>query len=240
MKSINLEIKPITDFKTSEAYKSIRTNIAFCGDDIKTIAFTSCFANEGKTTVSWNLAMSMAENEKKVLFIDADMRKSVFSGRYKIREKTVGISHFLSGQAELDDIVYATPVANLYYAPTGIFPPGPSELLSKPIFKEMLDVFKDSFDYIIIDTPPILLTVDPKIIASVCDGCILVIDSDATPRKATLEAVENLKNTGTTIIGTVLNKMETRTINVKYYRYYRKYYKYDYEYEYKEKEDDNE
>ena len=119
----------IKDCRSNEAYKSLRTNIEFSGADKKVIVFTSCTPNEGKSTVSLSLAASLAEGEKKVLFIDADLRKSVLLGRHKVVGDLKGLSHFLSGQAELKDVITKTQDPNLSVIFAGVVPPNPAELL---------------------------------------------------------------------------------------------------------------
>ena len=104
MLNINLDKITDLDFKTKEAYKTLRTNVQFCGNDVKIISLTSCVPNEGKSMVSFNLAISMAETGKKVLFIDADLRKSVLIGRYKINKAIKGLTQYLSGVEKLDDV----------------------------------------------------------------------------------------------------------------------------------------
>ena len=108
MLNINLEKISDLDFKTREAYKTLRTNVQFCGDDVKLISLTSSVPNEGKSMVAFNLAVSMAEGGSKVLFIDADLRKSVLIGRYKINKAIKGLTHYLSGVERLDSIRYKT------------------------------------------------------------------------------------------------------------------------------------
>ena len=98
------------DFKTKEAYKTLRTNVQFCGENVKVVSLTSCVPNEGKSMVAFNLAVSMAESGKKVLFVDADLRKSVLIGRYKINKAIKGLTQYLSGVEELDQVKYTTNV----------------------------------------------------------------------------------------------------------------------------------
>ena len=112
---VTFEIKKELDFKINEAYKRVRTNIAFSGEDVHAIAVTSSVPNEGKSAVSFNLAKSFAEDGRKTLFIDADIRKSVTVARYGVDRETKGLSHYLSGQVrELEDIVYESDIPNMY------------------------------------------------------------------------------------------------------------------------------
>ena len=135
---INFEKKINLDFKTNEAYKTLRTNISFAGDNIHVIALTSSVPNEGKSAVCFNLAKSLAEDDKKVLYIDADIRKSVTIARYGVDIETKGLTHYLSGQKELKDVVYETNIPNLSIIFTGQVAPNPAELLGNDRFKRML------------------------------------------------------------------------------------------------------
>ena len=132
--NVNLDKISDLDFKTKEAYKTLRTNVEFCGDDVKVISITSCVPNEGKSMVSFNLAVSIAETGKKVLFIDADLRKSVLIGRYKINKAIKGLTQYLSGVEELDSVKYTTNVENLDMILSGPVPPNPAELLNNEKF----------------------------------------------------------------------------------------------------------
>ena len=119
-----------------EAYNTLRTNILFSGKDVKTIVITSCTANEGKTTVCVELAKSLAESGKRVLLMDADLRKSVMVSRYTKVRGLVGLSQVLSGQIEADDAIYKTQIKNLDVIFAGPYPPNPTELVGSPAFSK--------------------------------------------------------------------------------------------------------
>lgn len=196
------------DFKANEAYKTLRTNIQFCGSDIKVIGITSCMPNEGKSSVSVNLAISMAESGKRVLLLDTDLRKSVMLGRYKIRESIKGFSHFLSGQATSEEILCETDVKNLHVIFAGQVPPNPAELLGKRYFKETLGVLRELYDYIIIDTAPLGRVIDSAIVAQECDGMVLTIAANTISYKFAQRVLEQLKKTGCPVLGAILNKVD--------------------------------
>lgn len=126
MQSLHITI-PAMDRRGSEAYKTLRANLQFCGKDIKSIAITSCTPAEGKSTVSLNMAKSLAESGKRVLFIDADLRKSVLVSRCQVKQAVKGLSHYLSGQCAFADVVYSTNVPNLHMIFAGPVPPNPAE-----------------------------------------------------------------------------------------------------------------
>lgn len=220
MKKIDIK-KQELQYYSSEAFKSLRTNLQFCGSDKKVIAFTSCTENEGKTYVVMNLAIALAESGKKVLLIDADLRKSVMLGRVKVTQKIQGLSHFLSRQETLSEIIYTTniPYFNMIFA--GPVPPNPSELLGGSYFKQMIESLRESCDYILIDTPPLGKVIDAAVIAKNCDGAVLVIESGWNSWRYAAEVKAQLEKAECPILGTVLNKMSLKSQN-----YYGKYGKY--------------
>lgn len=212
--------KDANDFRLTEAYKTLRTNITFCGDDVKVIAVTSCIPNEGKSTVSWNIACAMAETGKKTLYVDADLRKSVMVGRLKLDTNVLGLSHLLSGQAELGEVIYETQLKNLHGIFAGSFPPNPAELLGNKRFKALVDVMRARFDYIIIDTPPLGSVIDSAIISTVCDGTVMVMASGSVSYKFAREVKGQLEKSGCKILGAILNKVNFKDNGPYYSKYY--------------------
>ena len=207
------------DYRSNEAYKTLRTNVEFSGADNKVIVFTSCTPNEGKSTVSLSLAQSLAEGGKKVLFVDADLRKSVLMGRHKVNGDLKGLSHFLSGQSEVDDIIYKTQEPGLMVIFSGVVPPNPAELLGHKRFSSFITSARKIYDYIIIDAPPLGSVIDSAIAAAVCDAAVLVIAANAISYKFARVVKEQLEKSNCPILGVVLNK-----VNMKQNKYYGKYY----------------
>jgi capsular exopolysaccharide synthesis family protein len=223
METVEINKMENLDFQGAEAYKTLRSNIQFCGDDVKVIGLTSCQPNEGKSSVSINLAISLAEMGKRVVFLDGDLRKSVLIGRYRINKALNGLTHYLSGIRELDEVVYQTNIDNLYMAFSGPVPPNPSELLGGEKFTFMVKQLSETYDYVVIDTPPLGSVIDSAVIAKVCDGMILVIQANKISYKFAQRVKKQLEKTGCRILGAVLNQVE---INEKGYygNYYGKYY----------------
>ncbi len=217
-------------FYIAEAYKTLRTNITFCGDDVKVISVTSCMPNDGKSELSWNVALNMAEAGKKVLLLDADLRKSVHVRRLGIKEDIMfGLSHFLSGQADINDVFYQSSFPNLYTIFAGSVPPNPAELLGNKRFEALLKVMRNSFDYIIIDTPPLGSVIDSAIVSSFCDGAILVISQGRISYKFAREVKAQLEKSNCRILGVILNKVDIREKGGYYKSYgYGKKYGYGY------------
>ena len=217
---VNFNAASQNGYLTNENYKTLRTNILFCGTDIKTIVLTSARENEGKSTVSAELAKSLAEAGKKTVFIDADMRKSVLMRRSAASRGFCGLSEYLSGQAELSDVIYNTQIQNFDVIFSGRFPPNPVELLGSQSFVKLIDMLKSVYDYVIIDSPPLGAIIDAAVIASYCDGAIIVITPGKIPYTECLEVKEQLSKSGCKILGAVLNDIYGKRT-----KYYKKYYR---------------
>lgn len=189
-----------------EAFNSLRTNILFSGKDVKTILITSCVAHEGKTTVALELSRSLVQIGKKVLFIDADLRNSnIVAKRTKERDLT-GLSQLLSGQAEIADAIYQTQLEGLHIIFAGPQPPNPTELLENAVFAELIEGKRDDYDYIIIDAAPLGLVIDAAIMAPLCDGAVMVINTGHIKYREAQRVQDQLKKTGVRILGAVLNQ----------------------------------
>ena len=214
-----------SDYFYEEAIKTLRTNIQFSGIDIKTIVVTSCYPNEGKSDVTFQLALEIGKMGKKVLVVDADIRKSSYVSRYQIKERISGLSQYLSGQRREADIIYRTNFEGVDMIFAGPTAPNPSELLEQESFSQLLGSLREKYDYVLIDTPPIGSLIDAAIAAKQCDGAILVIESGTVSRRTALKAKEQLEMTGCRLLGAVLNKVDVR--KDKYYSKYSYYYKND-------------
>ena len=203
-----------------EALKTLRTNIQFAGADIKTILVTSCFPNEGKSDVVFQLAKEMGMAGKKTVLLDADIRKSVLVQRYLVDSDVKGLSQYLSGQAPVRDILYGTNYENMDVIFAGPMAPNPSELLNGKVFAKLMIELKQRYDYVLIDTPPMANVVDA--------GAILLIESGFVGYRAAQKAIKQLEKSGTHMLGAVLNKVDAR--KEKYYSYYSYGSKYGYGY----------
>ena len=213
-------------YQTNEVFKTLRTNIQFCGSDVKTIMMTSSIPNEGKSSVTFDLVRSMAQNNKQVIFIDTDMRKSVLYGRYRVSKKVTGLSEYLSGQTELEDTIHSTNIDNMDIVLAGQAPPNPAELLGGEKFQEMLTYLRNTYDYVVIDTPPIGCVIDAAIVAEKCDGAVIVIESGIVSHRFVQNAKEQIEKSGCKILGAVLNKIkieDTKQYGTYYGKYYGKY-----------------
>ena len=230
MKKLNLgELRPL-NFQGSESYKSLRTNIQFCGDDVKVIAFTSSIPNEGKSILVYRTSCSMAETGKKVLMIDTDIRKSVLVSRFGGGQQIYGLTQYLTGQRPLGEVLYHTNLPNLDIIFSGPMAPNPAELLSEDAFSKLIAWARNEYDTIIIDTPPLGSVIDGAIIAQRCDGAILLVESGALSYRLVQKAKRQLERTGCRILGAVLNRVDMAGSGY-YHRYYGKYSKYTKYYE---------
>lgn len=210
MEMIQIKQKTKLDFRSNESFKALRTNIQFCGADVKVIGITSCRPSEGKSSVSMSLAISFAEAGKKVLLLDADMRKSVLVGRYKIGRGMDGLSHFLSKQARLEEVVCHTDIPNFNMILAGQSPPNPAELLGSNRFKDVITHLRGSYDYIIIDNAPLGSVIDAAVVAQVCDGMVLAIEANQISRKFAKHVVAQIQRTECPILGAILNKVDVK------------------------------
>ncbi|MDO4490588.1 MAG: CpsD/CapB family tyrosine-protein kinase [Lachnospiraceae bacterium] len=204
-----VKIKEIEkEYGISEAYKSIRTNLQFCRGEKKIISVTSCLENEGKSTVVLNLAAALAETGKRVVILDADLRKSILRERTVVDPEMKGLAHYLSGQATMKEIICETDIKNLYLVYAGAVPPNPSELLCSNRFKNTLHSLNKVFDIILIDTPPLGKVIDGAIIAEASEGAVLVIESDKVSYRFARDVKKQLEKSNCPILGVVLNKVE--------------------------------
>lgn len=216
-----------SDYFYEEAIKILRTNVLFSSKQVKVILFTSCYPNEGKSDLAFHLAAEMGKAGKKVLLLDADIRKSIYIRRYSVNQNVQGLSQYLSGQVDRQWITYHTNYQNMDMIFAGPLAPNPSELLGDQSFDELLEEKKAEYDYILIDTPPIGTMIDAAVVGEKSDGAILVIESDMVSYKVAQRAKEQLERSGCRILGAVLNKVDLKKDKYysSYYSHYGGYYK---------------
>ena len=217
MAQINLLTnKNIVDPKNEEYYNALRTNIQFLGKDKKVIVITSTSENEGKSTVSINLAISLAKLGLKTILVDADTRKSVMAGRFKFKNKISGLTNYLSGVSPIEDVIYETDIQHLNVIPAGQVPPNPTGLLQNKNFNIMVEVFREYYDYVIIDCPPSLglITLNSLTAAS---GVIIPVQTEYYALEGlsqlmnTFNIVKKHLNSKLDIFGVLLTMTDSRT-----------------------------
>lgn len=223
-----VEFTKIADMSTTmrESLRALRTNIQFCGDDIRTILFTSSMPDEGKSTVVMELARSIGDSGKHVLLVDTDMRKSVIVREYSVKnaqhKQIFGLSHYLSGQKKLEEVLYHTDLPHIDIVFAGRSVPNPTEILGKKYFTDLLEYGRSNYDYVLLDCAPVTAAIDAVLEAHYCDGAVLVIAQGDVSSRAVLDAKQQLENSGVRILGAVLNKV--RMEGSRYGHYYGKYY----------------
>lgn len=193
---------------TAESYRSLRTNIQYSSIDkqVKTLVVTSSNAGEGKSTVAGNLAYTFFQNGKRVLIIDCDLRKPSLHRKFNVSNE-VGLTDVLVGTSELNKVMKKID-DNLYLLTTGTLPPNPAEIIGSNTMENFLDECKINFDYIILDTPPILPVTDSKLLAIKADATVLVVRSEISKSKHVSQAYKELEKVNANVIGTILNDVE--------------------------------
>ncbi|MDO4182455.1 MAG: CpsD/CapB family tyrosine-protein kinase [Coriobacteriia bacterium] len=203
------------------ASKTLLANIRFASleEEVKTICITSTRMDEGKSTVCSNLACAIASSGKRVLVVDADMRRRSLGGMLDVHGST-GMYSVLSGKSSLDKAIIETPIKNLYFLDSEPHVPNPPDILSTKRFSALLETLRQMFDYVIIDTPPTGLFVDASIVANQVDGTLLALRQHGAPRKDVINAVTQLKAGNAHILGTVMTFVPTNESSSYYYSYY--------------------
>ena len=205
----------------SESFRTLRSNIQFSnfGKNIKIIVVTSANPNEGKSEISLNLSAVLAQQGKKVILIDADMRKPTQHKLIEKRNKT-GLSKLLLGEISEDAINHLTfGDVELDVLTSGPVPPNPAEMLTSSVMEEILGTCVDNYDYIIIDTPPLLAATDAQILSRVADATLLVVDMKVCKRNQIIEARKRLDNVGANFLGVVANKLDLHENSYYHYDY---------------------
>jgi succinoglycan biosynthesis transport protein ExoP len=212
-----------------EAYRSLRTSILLSANPVpKTILITSALPGEGKTTTTVNLGATLASLGNRVVIIDCDMRRPSCHRSTGVQNKP-GFVQCLTGHVTLPEAILPVPgVANLSVIPCGPIPPNPAEVLSSPVTMEMLRRLREQFEYVLVDSPPLLSVADSRILATATDAVVLVVRAFSTPYDAVRRARALLYGAGARILGVALNDVDVRRDGYAYNYYYRYGYGYGY------------
>lgn len=217
---MNNELITLSDNKSiaAEAYRTLRTNIKFSSydEEMKVITITSSRPQEGKSTVACNIAITFAENENKVLLVDADLRRPTIHKIFKL-PNSLGIVNAIMDHARLNEIIHSDVVPGLDIITSGVIPPNPSELLGSKKSQRLIEKLRDEYDVIIFDSPPLLAVTDAQVLSSISDGTILVTQYGVTRKDELIQAKELLEKVKGNILGVVLGQVPAD--DTKYYQY---------------------
>lgn len=204
----------------AEAIRSLRTSVFFGlpGDGGKIVQVSSALPGEGKTVISTNLACSISQSGKRVLAIDVDLRKPRLSASFSMEEH-VGLTDVLTGKCDWREACHPSGIDHLDVMPCGPIPSNPSEALTLPEMRELLELVRDHYDYILIDTPPLLVVSDPSIVATMVDTVILTMRIRRKSRPNSKEALSILRSMGANVLGVVINNSDESTVSDGYQGY---------------------
>lgn len=211
-------------FPFVEAYKSLRTNLEYIAatKNCNTFAITSAEPKDGKTTVSINLALTMASNGKRVVLVDGDLRKASVAHYLGISHRRPGITAVLSKEKTLKEVLIPWEDHNVDILPVGMTPPNPSELIGSVGMMNILEELSKEYDYVLVDTPPVTVVTDATVISRFVDGVILVARSEMTTKQILFTCKRILDDVNAQILGVVLNdyKPEHHSRSKGYYHNY--------------------
>ncbi len=211
----------------AEAYRAIRTALLLskAGDAPRTMLVTSAQSGEGKTTSAVNLVASLASSGARVVLVDADIRRPSVHRHFGLRNDGPGLVEILTGQRTFDEIAIKDPINRVTVLPAGSSPPNPAELLGSAEMLSFIEKLAARFDYVVIDSPPVLPVTDSVVLSRLVEGVIFVVGSGVTPRKVVADAVHRLHAVGAHVLGSILNNVNLSGGEHYYYnRYYRSYY----------------
>ena len=219
------------DYVGNEGINTLCTNLTFAGEDIHTIMTTSCHASEGKSFITMNMMRTFAQLGKSVVLVDADLRRSVIFARYGVHRShrdTLGLTHYLAGMCNMDQVLYATNIPGAYMVPVGRMVSNSLALLSSPRLGQLLQWLRRNFDIVLVDVPPVGMIIDAMEVAKSCDGVLLVVNHNKVTRRELTEVARQIRLTDCKILGAVLNNVSLDSYSSKRY-YYKTYYTSHYE-----------
>jgi capsular exopolysaccharide synthesis family protein len=208
-----------------EAYRNIRTALLLsrAGGPPKITLITSAMSREGKTVTAVNTAVMLSQLGANTLLIDADLRRARCH-RVLAVDNLLGLTEVLTGARDVREMVRSTEIPNLYFLSAGSVPPNPTELLNSAKMMDTMAQLKEHYEYIVIDSPPVLPVSDSLLLAKMTDGVVIVADGGATPRHQVKAACARLEYARAKILGTILNKIKVNGPDYHYYYYHHDYY----------------
>lgn len=212
------------DYACTEALNTLCTNLSFAGDGIVKIMVTSSQSGEGKSFLSMNMMRTLSELGKSVVLVDADLRHSFIARTFGMRpSKIPGLTHYLVGMSDAEDVLYATDIEGAYMVPAGRSVANSLSLLNTPRLTRLFDWLAKQFDVVLVDAPPVGVIIDAAEIAKSCDGTLLVVSWNRVTRRELNESRRQIERTGCRVLGTVLNSVSFDSLGSKKY-YNRSYY----------------
>lgn len=207
-RSLQLVTQKDMPFSYIEAYKSLRTNLNFitATSGVRSVVVTSTVPEEAKSNVSVNLALTLAESGKSVVVLDCDLRKPVLHKYLKLGHNRNGLSNVLSNECALEDALIKMDERSVYILTAGTLPPNPSELLAQPQMEKLLNRLRASFDYVVVDAPPVSVVTDAVILSRIVDGALFVVRSRFASADAVKSAVNKLREVDARVLGVVLTR----------------------------------
>ena len=195
----------------AEAYRSLRTNVAYAraSRSLRTLVLTSPGPADGKSTTVANLAITFAQQGQRTLLVDADLRRAVLE-KFFDAPRSPGLTNVLVGEATFAQAVRETAIQNLYMLASGPFPPNPAELLGSSAMRDLLAIARETYDIVLLDSPPLLAVTDAAVLSMQADGAVLVVRMGATARAAVRRALGHLEGVRASVIGAVLNDVDFR------------------------------
>jgi protein-tyrosine kinase len=231
MKSLQFQKFPELTYAVTESINTLCTNLTFTGSKYKKIMVTSVSEAEGKSFLSMEILRTMAELGKRIILVDADLRRSNIATKYDIRfnsNNNLGVTHYLAGKCQLDDILYATDYKRAYFVPVGYCVSNSLALLNSPKLQELLEQLAMQADYVLVDSPPVGMIVDASEIAKSCEGAIFAVSYNQVHRRDLFEARQQIERSGCTVLGAVLNDVPMNVYNKR--KYIGNYGRYGYSY----------
>lgn len=235
MNQLEISKFPPLEYAPNEAFNTLATSLFYCGVDTKTIPVTSRYAAEGKSYVSMNLMRTLASLNKRVVLLDTDLRRSGIIGQFRVRFDTtspMGLAQYLAGMCRMDNILYETNIHNAYMIPIGREVSSSLQLLSSGRMMQLMEQLRDSFDVVLVDSPPAGVIVDAVEIAKYCDGALIVVSYNRGKKQEVSEVKEAIEKTGCKVLGAVLNNVDFDLYSNRKYYYKSERYAYYYNNQY--------
>lgn len=219
--SINMKTLGGLNYSLAESYRTLRTNIEFSNIDkkVKSLIVTSARPGEGKSTSSAMLAVYMALAGKKTILVDCDLRKSKVKNLFNI-SNSVGFTNVLLGNVPLSEAIQKSKIDNLYILTSGLKPPNAAEILCSEKAKELINILRSDFEYVIIDTSPVGLITDAQVLSQYVDGCLLIVSSGKSKIDEVVRSKKLIEQVKGRVLGAVLNKYPDKIFDKEYRQYY--------------------